>query len=63
MSPHDKLDLAESMHYCRGNLIRGCDHKSEDCICEPIEVTDLQQKLQLQLVNGHWIFMTKTENL
>ena len=44
MSPHDKLDLAESMHYCRGNLIRGCDHKSEDCICEPIEVTDFTTK-------------------
>jgi hypothetical protein len=44
MNPHDELALTESMHYCRGNLLKGCDHKSEDCICEPIEVTDFTTK-------------------
>jgi len=44
MNPHDKLELSESMHYCRGNLIKGCDHKSDDCVCEPINVTDFTEK-------------------
>ena len=44
MNQHDELELSESMHYCRGNLLKGCDHKSEDCVCEPIEVTDFTTK-------------------
>jgi len=44
MNQHDELKLSESMHYCRGNLLKGCDHKSEECVCEPIEVTDFTTK-------------------
>lgn len=41
MTEHDNLELSESMHYCKSNLKKGCDHKSSKCVCEPIIITSL----------------------
>ncbi len=54
MNVHDELTLSESMHYCRGNLLKGCDHKSDDCICEPIEVTDFSTKKPTSRTTRDW---------
>ena len=44
MSEHDKLELSESMHYCRGNLLKGCDHKTSKCKCKPLTIIDWEDK-------------------
>ena len=40
MTEHDKLKLDQSMHYCKGNLEKGCDHKT-NCKCKPIIIGDM----------------------
>jgi len=40
---HDTLKPSETMNYCRGNLKKGCDHKT-DCKCKPIMIIDVNTK-------------------
>ena len=44
MTEHDNLKLDQSMHYCRGNLKKGCDHKGDYCKCKPLTIIDWEDK-------------------
>lgn len=44
MKPHTGLILNQSMHYCRGNLQKDCDHKGSYCKCKPLTIIDWESK-------------------
>lgn len=57
MSEHDNLTLNTSMHYCKANLKKGCDHKT-NCKCKPIIVSVLgnsknTREFKLDLYDEH----------
>ena len=45
MSEYDNLIKVQDMFYCKSDLKRGCDHKSKECVCKPINVTDMNGKI------------------
>ena len=44
MTEHDNLQLDQSMHYCKADLKKGCDHKTSACKCKPLTVIDWDDK-------------------
>jgi|TARA_R110002020_G_scaffold16421_5_gene57967 hypothetical protein len=54
MTKHDKLELAQAMNYCAGELKTGCDHKSEECVCAPIIITDFSTKKRTRKTTRMW---------
>ena len=55
MSKHDDLTLSGTMNYCRGNLVKGCDHKDDDCVCKPIIVSDFTDKIKKYTDATEWV--------
>ena len=43
MNEHNKLKPVETMNYCRGNLEKNCDHKT-NCKCKPLMIIDVETK-------------------